>query len=112
MAGSRPVVTYWCGEPSPRPDTVTVVYDTDGGRTVEVAGSAVLAADQGHVLLAPARGTAHGMYLLDLDTLTTGQVGRSVGPSFLSSINSPRHSFPVGLAAGMILWDNGVARLP
>jgi len=112
MAGSRPVVTYWCGEPSPRSDTVTVVYDTDRGKTVQVAGSALLAADQDHILLAPSSGTAQGMYLLNLDTLTTGKASTSVGPSFLSNIDSPRHNFPVGLSAGLILWDNGVARLP
>ena len=112
MAGSRPVVTYWCGEPSPRSDTVTVVYDTDGGKTIQVAGSALLAADQDHVLLAPPLGTAHGMYLLNLDTLTMGKASTSVGPSFLAHINSPRHNFPVGLASGLILWDNGVAPLP
>jgi hypothetical protein len=100
MAGSRPVVTYWCGEPSPRSDTVTVVYDTEGGHTVQVAGAALLAADQRHVLLAPPMGTAHGTDLLDLDTLS------------LAHVEGPRHSFPVGLAAGLILWDNGVARLP
>jgi hypothetical protein len=112
MAGSRPVVTYWCGEPSPRPDTVTVVYDTDGGQTVEVPDSAVLAADQGHVLLAPPAGTAHGIYLLNLDTLTMAKANTAVGPSFLATIDSPRHNFPVGLASGLILWGNGVAPLP
>ena len=112
MAGSRPVVTYYCGEPSRRPDTVTVVYDTDRGRTVEVAGSAVLAANQDHVLLAPPLGTPAGMYLLNLDTLTMGKASTSVGPFFLANIDSPRHNFPVGLSAGLILWDNGVARLP
>ena len=112
MAGSRPVVTYYCGEPSRRPVTVTVVYDTDRGITVEVAGSAVLAADQDHVLLAPSLGTPAGMYLLNLDTLTMGKASTSVGPFFLSNIDSPRHNFPVGLSAGLILWDNGVARLP
>ena len=111
MAGSRPVVTYLCGEPSPRPDTVTVVYDTDGGPTIQVAGSAVLAADPGHVLLAPAFGT-RGMYLFNLDTLTVEKASTAVGPSFLAHIDSQRHSFPVGLAAGLILWDNGVAPLP
>jgi hypothetical protein len=113
MAGSRPVVTYWCGEPSPRSETVTVVYDTDGGKTVEVVGSALLAADQDRVLLAPSSGgTARGMYLLDLDALTMGKASTSVGPSFLAHIDSPRHNFPVGLSSGLILWDNGVARLP
>lgn len=112
MAGNRPVVTYWCGEPSPRPDTVTVVYDTDGDRTVQVAGSALLAADQDHVLLAPTFRTARGMYLLNLDTLTMGKSSTSVGPSSLAHIDAARASSPVGLAAGLILWDNGIARLP
>lgn len=112
MAGSRPVVTYYCGDPSRQPDAVTVVYDTADEKTVEVAGSAVLAANQDHVLLAPPLGTPAGMYLLDLDTLTMGKASTSVGPFFLSSIDSPRHNFPVGLAAGLILWDNRVARLP
>ena len=88
------------------------MYDTDRGKTVQVAGSALLAADQDHILLAPSSGTAQGMYLLNLDTLTTGKASTSVGPSFLSNIDSPRHNFPVGLSAGLILWDNGVARLP
>ncbi|HET9999015.1 MAG TPA: hypothetical protein VFQ17_15955 [Nocardioides sp.] len=112
MAGSRPVVTYWCGEPSPRSDTVTVVYDTDGGRTIQVPGAGLLAADQRHVLLAPPSGTARGMYLLDLDTVTMGKANTSVGPSFLAHIDSQRHNFPVALAAGLILWDNGIAPLP
>jgi hypothetical protein len=112
MAGSRPVVTYYCGDPSRRPDAVTVVYDTADEKTVEVAGSAVLAANQDHVLLAPPLGTPAGMYLLDLDTLIMGKASTSVGPFFLSNIDSPRHNFPVGLAAGLILWDNRVARLP
>jgi hypothetical protein len=112
LAGDRPVVTYWCGEPSPRSDTVTVLYDTDGDKTVQVAGATLLAADQDHVLLAPPLGTAHGMYLLNLDALTMGKASTSVGPSFLAHIDAPRHNFPVGLAAGLILWDNGVAHLP
>ena len=112
MAGSRPVVTYWCGEPSPRSDTVTVVYDTDRGKAVQVAGSALLAADQDHVLLAPSSGTAQGMYLLSLEALTTERTSTSVGPSFLANIDAPRHNFPVGLSAGLILWDNKVASLP
>jgi hypothetical protein len=112
MAGSRPVVTYYCGEPSRRPHTVTVVYDIVHEKTVEVARAAVLAADQDHVLLAPPLGTPAGMYLLNLDTLNVGKASTSVGPFFLSNIDLPRSGFPVGLAAGLILWDNRVARLP
>ena len=52
------------------------------------------------------------MYLLNLDTLDIGKASTSVGPFFLSNIDLPRSGFPVGLAAGLILWDNRVARLP
>jgi hypothetical protein len=101
LAGSRPVVTYWCGDPSPRMNSVTVVYDPDGGKTVEVAGSTLLVADQGRVLLDPAqRGPRGGTYVLDLEALN------------LARIDAKLHSFPVGLGGGLLMWANGVAPLP
>lgn len=93
LAGNRPVVTYWCGDEA---EAVTRVYDVDSGAAVQVAGAGSLATDEDHVLLAPAQG-AHdargGVYLLDLDQLTLARIGPGT------------HDAQVGLANGLVLWN-------
>ena len=93
LAGNRPVVTYWCGDEA---EAVTRVYDVDSGAAIQVAGAGSLAADEDHVLLAPAQG-AHdargGLYLLDLDQLTLARIGPGT------------HDAQVGLANGLVLWN-------
>jgi hypothetical protein len=85
LAGSRPVVTYLCGD---KAQAATFVYDVDGGDAVQIAGR-LLTADEGHILLA-----AGGIYLCDLDRLTLARIGP--GP----------HETQVGLAGGLVLWNN------
>jgi hypothetical protein len=69
LAGTRPVVTSWCGDESTQP--VTVVYDIEGRMAVQIAGSRFLAADGSLVLLAGGTDEVRGRtYLLDLDGLT------------------------------------------
>jgi hypothetical protein len=90
LAGSRPVVTYWCKDEQP----VTLVYDVDGGDAIQVDGANLLAADEGHVLLAAAGGGPSGTYLLDLDRVTLARIGPGL------------HEAHVGLAGGLVLWNN------
>jgi hypothetical protein len=91
LAGDRPVVTYWCGDDA---QAVTVVYDVDSGDAVQVTGAGLLAADGGQVLLAPGAGGPRGTYLLDLDQVTLARIGPGV------------HDAQVGLASGLVLWNN------
>ena len=90
LAGNRPVVTYWCGDVA---QATTRVYDVDGGDAIQVAGAGFLAADEDHVLLATAQGEPGGVYLLDLDRLTLARIGPAM------------HDAQVGLADGLVLWN-------
>jgi hypothetical protein len=90
LAGNRPVVTYWCGDD---PTLVTLVYDVDGAAAVQVAGASLLTADEDHVLLVSGEGGPAGLYLLDLDRLAITRIGPGI------------HEVQVGLADGLVLWN-------
>lgn len=94
LAGNRPVVTYFCGGQGDEVEPMTLVYaaDADGG-AIQVARAGFQAADENHVLLAPARGEPAGLYLLDLDRLTIARIGPGI------------HEAQVGLADGLVLWN-------
>lgn len=102
LAGDRPVVTYWCDSgAAEHANLVTMIYDPDGSRAVRVDGASVLAADDRHVLLSgstddgeevPHPGNA-STYLVDPGALMVSRIG--LGP----------HEAQVGLAAGMVLWN-------
>jgi len=86
LAGTRPVVTYLCGDES----QVTVVYDVEGADAVQIDDASLLAADEGYVLL---RGPG-GTYLLDLHGLALARIAPAV------------HEDQVGLGRGVVLWNN------
>jgi hypothetical protein len=90
LAGNQPVVTYWCGEQA---QADTLVYDVPSGESVQVARASFQAADEDHVLLAPASGEPAGLYLLDLDRLAITRIGPGI------------HEAQVGLADGLVLWN-------
>jgi hypothetical protein len=89
LAGRRPVVTYWCGDEL---RAITLVYDVDRGEVLQVTGAAVRAADEDNVLLGADR-SGRGVYVLDLDRLT------------LARISSATPEAQVGLADGLVLWN-------
>lgn len=90
LAGDRPVVTYSCGDAA---QALTHVYDVDGGDAVQVAGAVVRAADEDSVMLSAAQGEHGGIYLLDLDRLSLVRIG------------SATHDAQVGVADGLVLWN-------
>ena len=93
LAGSRPVVTYWCGDGRDEWEPMTLVYEADGDGAIQVARASFQAAHEQHVLLAPSRGERAGLYLLDLDRLTITRIGPGI------------HEAQVGLADGLALWN-------
>ena len=89
------MVTYWCGDAQ---QAITVVYDVDGGDTLQVTGASLLAADEDHVLLGSQltrddlrHGVEGSVYLLDLDRRTLGRTGPEL------------HDAQVDLAGGLVL---------
>ncbi|MGZ5418683.1 MAG: hypothetical protein ACXWDI_16055 [Nocardioides sp.] len=90
LAGNRPVVTYWCGDQA---QATTIAYGAGSGDDIQVSGAALLAADDDHVLLAAAQGQPSGVYLIDLDRLTLARIGSGI------------HEAQVGLADGLVLWN-------
>lgn len=98
-AGDRPVVTYFCESGSDVPGRTTVVHERHGGRVVEIADAAAVAADASHVVLSGGTddGAEHpghtSTYVLDLDQLTLARVGEGM------------HDAQVALAAGLLLWN-------
>ena len=98
LAGDRPVVTYWCGE-GHAPANLTVLPARSGRPAAAVPGT-VLAADQDRVLLSGTGDGEGGLYLLDLDRLTARRIAGPLSDTF------PDNMAQVGLAPGLVLWNN------
>ena len=103
MAGDTPVVTYWCRTGRPRGSHITVIFEDEGRRVVEVAASAA-AADEDHVVLTsglpPGVGRPsktpedEGTFVVDLDRLTVSRIG------------DPASQPQMALEDGLVLWTS------